>query len=57
VTLPVPAAVAVERCAAQGVNPGLALEDPDGLLVALTEQRSRRDIDRLAEVLARAVAA
>jgi glycine dehydrogenase subunit 1 len=57
VTLPVPAAVAVDRCAAEGVNPGLALEDPDGLLVALTEQRSRRDIDRLAEVLARAVAA
>jgi glycine dehydrogenase subunit 1 len=46
----------VERCAAEGVNPGLPL-DHDGLLVALTEQRSRADIDRLADVLGRAVAA
>jgi glycine dehydrogenase subunit 1 len=38
------------------VNPGLALED-DVLLVAITEQRSRADIDRLADVLAAAVAA
>ena len=42
------------RCAAEGVNPGYALgrdypEHPDGLLVAITEQRSREDIDRLAE--------
>ena len=29
----------------------------DGLLVAITEQRTRADIDRLAEVLAQAVAA
>ena len=29
----------------------------DGLLVAVTEQRSRADIDRLAEVLGAAVAA
>ena len=46
----------VERCAAEGVNPGFALgreyaEHADGLLVALTEQRSRADIDRLADVL------
>ena len=43
----------IERCAAQGVNPGypLARDYPelgDGLLVAVTEQRSRADIDRLA---------
>ena len=40
----------IERCAAAGVNPGYPLED-DGLLVAITEQRSKQDIDRLAEVL------
>jgi glycine dehydrogenase subunit 1 len=52
----------IERCAAAGVNPGYPLgadysEYPDGLLVAITEQRSRADIDRLAEVLGEAVAA
>jgi glycine dehydrogenase subunit 1 len=52
------------RCAAQGVNPGADLhaltgreEDRGGLLVAITERRSRADIDRLAEVLSAAVAA
>jgi glycine dehydrogenase subunit 1 len=52
------------RCAEQGVNPGLDLqaltgrpEDRGGLLVAVTERRSRADIDRLAEVLEAAVAA
>jgi len=52
----------IERCAAQGVNPGHALgadytEYADGLLVAITEQRSKADVDRLAEVLGAAVAA
>jgi glycine dehydrogenase subunit 1 len=47
----------VDRCAADGVNPGLALPDEQALLVAITEQRSRRDIDRLADVLRGAVAA
>ncbi len=42
-----PVGEVVVRCAAEGVNPGLPLGD-DGLLVALTEQRSRADIDRLA---------
>jgi glycine dehydrogenase subunit 1 len=46
----------IERCAAEGVNPGYPL-DEDGLLVAITEQRSRADIDRLADVLGAAVAA
>jgi glycine dehydrogenase subunit 1 len=51
----------IERCAAEGVNPGYPLgadydEYDDGLLVAITEQRTREDIDRLAEVLGRAVA-
>ncbi len=52
------------RCALHGVNPGADLqaltgrpEDRGGLLVAITEQRSRADIDRLAEVLGAAVAA
>ena len=51
-----PAAV-VERCVLEGVNPGLALPGESSLLVALTERRSRADIDRLADVLGRAVAA
>jgi glycine dehydrogenase subunit 1 len=51
----------IERCAAEGVNPGYPLgadydEFDDALLVAITEQRSRADIDRLAEVLGAAVA-
>ena len=51
----------IERCAAEGVNPGYPLgadyeEFEDGLLVAITEQRTRADIDRLAEVLGGAVA-
>jgi glycine dehydrogenase subunit 1 len=53
-----------ERCAAQGINPGADLhaltgrdEDRDGLLVAITERRTRADIDRLAGVLGAAVAA
>ncbi len=52
------------RCAAHGVNPGADLhalsgrdEDRGGLLVAITERRSRADIDRLVEVLGAAVAA
>jgi glycine dehydrogenase subunit 1 len=52
----------IERCAAAGINAGYALgrsydEYPDGLLVAITEQRSRAEIDRFAIVLANAVAA
>jgi glycine dehydrogenase subunit 1 len=53
-----------QRCAQQGVNPGVDLEaltgrpeDRDGLLVAVTERRSREHIDRLAEVLGAAVQA
>ena len=50
VKLDAPVEEVIERCAAEGVNPGFPLAD-DGLLVAITEQRSREDIDRLAEVL------
>jgi glycine dehydrogenase subunit 1 len=52
------------RCIGAGVNPGADLqaltgraEDRGGLLVAITERRSRADIDRLADVLGAAVGA
>jgi glycine dehydrogenase subunit 1 len=62
VTLDAPVEKVVARCREEGVNPGypLARDYPEhaaGLLVAITEQRTRSDIDRLAEVLAHAVAA
>jgi glycine dehydrogenase subunit 1 len=62
VRLDAPVERVIERCAAEGVNPGHPLgrdypEHADGLLVALTEQRSREDIDRLVRVLGAAVAA
>ncbi len=60
--LDVPVDRVIERCAEAGINPGYALgrsydEYPDGLLVAITEQRTREDIDRFATVLGNAVAA
>jgi glycine dehydrogenase subunit 1 len=62
VKLDAPVDAVIERCAAQGVAAGVPLgadypELGDGLLVAVTERRSRADIDRLAEVLGAAVAA
>jgi glycine dehydrogenase subunit 1 len=62
VRLQAPVHRVIERCAAEGVNPGYPLgadydEHADGLLVAITEQRTREDIDRLAGVLGAAVAA
>jgi glycine dehydrogenase subunit 1 len=61
VRLEAPVQAVLKRCADKGVNAGFALGDAypefvDGLLIALTERRSRQDIDRLAEVLAAAVA-
>ena len=52
----------IARCREQGINPGYALgrdypEHENGLLVAITERRTRADIDRLADVLGAAVAA
>jgi glycine dehydrogenase subunit 1 len=46
-----------ERARAEGINPGYRLgrdypEYEDGLLVAITERRTRQDIDRLAAVAA-----
>jgi len=60
VTLDADVEQVIERCAAEGVNPGYPLgrdypELSNGLLVALTEQRSRADIDRLARTLQAAV--
>jgi glycine dehydrogenase subunit 1 len=62
VELAAPVDEVIARCAEQGVNPGYPLgrdypEHPGGLLVAVTERRSRSDIDRLADVLGAAVAA
>jgi glycine dehydrogenase subunit 1 len=56
VKLDAPVDKVIERCAAEGVGPGLPLEG-DVLLVAITEQRSKQDIDRLASTLGAAVAA
>jgi glycine dehydrogenase subunit 1 len=53
----------IQRCRAEGVNPGYPLghdypeEFGDGLLVAITERRTRDEIDRLARVLGAALAA
>jgi glycine dehydrogenase subunit 1 len=62
VGLDAPVERVIERCLTDGVNPGYSLsadypEYGDALLVAITEQRTRADIDRLAEVLENAVAA
>jgi glycine dehydrogenase subunit 1 len=62
VRLHAPVDKVIARCQDAGINPGFALhreydEYPDGLLVAITEQRSKADIDRLADVLGAAVAA
>jgi glycine dehydrogenase subunit 1 len=60
VWLDAPVDAVIERCVAAGVNPGYPLDGEgieNGLLVAITEQRSRADIDRLTEVLAGALAA
>jgi glycine dehydrogenase subunit 1 len=61
VELQAPVDRVIERCADQGLNPGFALgrsydEYENGLLVAITEQRSKADIDRLATILGNAVA-
>jgi glycine dehydrogenase subunit 1 len=58
--LDVPVDAVLERCADEGIAAGYPLgrdypEYEDGLLVALSERRDRADIDRLTEVLGRAV--
>jgi glycine dehydrogenase subunit 1 len=61
VRLAAPVAAVLRRCAERGVNAGYPLgadypEHADGLLVAITEQSSRADIDLLADTLGAAVA-
>jgi glycine cleavage system P protein (glycine dehydrogenase) subunit 1 len=61
VRLEAPVTEVLDRCAAEGIGAGYPLgrdypEHEDGVLVALTERRNRADIDRLVEVLGRAVA-
>jgi glycine dehydrogenase subunit 1 len=60
VQLDAPVAHVVAQCRERGVDPGYPLvtdypEHADCLLVAITEQRTRADIDRLAEALEAAV--
>jgi len=62
VRLDVPVDAVLERCAERGMAAGYALErdypeHPDGLLVAITERRTREQIDALAETLGAAIAA
>ena len=60
VTVDAPVRRVIERCWERGVNPGYPLDAEYGenaLLVAITEQRSKADIDRLASALEAAVAA
>src|ERR1700733_5132223 len=57
-----PVGAVIARCQEQGINPGYALgrdypEYDNGLLVAITERRTRADIDRLADALNAAIAA
>ena len=60
--LDAPVAEVVDRVSEEGIAAGYPLgreypEYEDGLLVAITERRSRDDIDRLAEALAQAIPA
>ncbi len=57
-----PVAAVLERCAERGIAAGYPLandypEHEDGLLVAITERRSRAQIDDLADALGAAIAA
>jgi glycine dehydrogenase subunit 1 len=61
VRLAPPVDAVIAACQDRGINPGFALEHdypeyPGGLLVAITEQRSRADIDRLANTLGEVLA-
>jgi glycine dehydrogenase subunit 1 len=59
--LDAPVGQVLDRLAEQGIGAGYPLgrdypEHENGLLVAMTERRSRADIDRFAELLGRAIA-
>jgi glycine dehydrogenase subunit 1 len=57
VRLPVPGDVVVERMADEGFLAGVPLDGDygDGLLVAVTERRTREEIDAYAAAFAKAV--
>jgi glycine dehydrogenase subunit 1 len=62
VELAAPVERVIERCRQQGINPGYPLnrdypELENALLIAITEKRTKADIDRLAAALAAAIAA
>jgi glycine dehydrogenase subunit 1 len=62
IELDAPVEQVIARCREQGVNPGYAVgreypEHPNALLVAITERRTKGEIDRLADALETAVAA
>ncbi len=62
VELAAPVEAVIERCREQGINPGYPLgreypELENGLLIAITEKRTKADIDRLAEALEAALIA
>jgi glycine cleavage system P protein (glycine dehydrogenase) subunit 1 len=62
VRLSAPVDRVLERCAERGIAAGYPLgreypEHEDGLLVAITERRTREQIDALADALGAAVAA
>jgi glycine dehydrogenase subunit 1 len=62
ISLDAPVDQVIDRCREAGINPGYPLgsdypELANGLLVAITERRTRSDIDRLCGVLAEAVKA
>jgi glycine dehydrogenase subunit 1 len=61
VALDAPVPHVLDRCGVEGIGAGYPLgrdypEHENGLLVAITERRSKRDIDRLADALGSAVA-
>jgi glycine dehydrogenase subunit 1 len=61
ISIDAPVPRVIEACRQRGVNPGYPLgadypEYPDTLLVAITEQRTRDDIDRLVDALSSAIA-
>jgi glycine dehydrogenase subunit 1 len=60
ITLDAPVQEVLDRCAADGIAAGVPLgrdyaEYENGLLVAITERRSKEDIDGLADALAKAM--
>jgi glycine dehydrogenase subunit 1 len=60
VSLDAPVAQVLDRCAADGIGAGYPLgrdypEHENGLLIAISERRSKQDIDRLADSLGQAI--